>query len=111
MNVKINNKLYDVPQLGFGQMVKMESISGTSLVTMFQRQQVFILAEAFVATIANCEKEEADRLCEQHVMGGGALEDIYAAFAEAVNESGFFKKVLGLDGEKEPRGKKAAQTE
>lgn len=97
MNVKINNNNYEVPQLGFGEMVKMESVSGTSLVSMFQKQQVFILAEAFVATVVGCGKEEADRLCEQHVMGGGTLEDIYAAFSEAVDKSGFFKQVLGKE--------------
>ena len=46
-------------------------------------------------------------MVEQHIMGGGTLEDIYKAYAEAVQSSGFFKKLLGLDKEeKKPRNTK-----
>lgn len=42
-------------------------------------------------------------------MGGGTLEDIYTAYVKAVQESGFFKKLLGLDKEeKKPRNTKKA---
>lgn len=100
MQVKINGKNYAVPQLGFKEMAAMESIAETSIITVFQKQQVFILAEAFVGAVVGCGKEEAGRLCEQHILGGGKLEEIYTAFTGAVNESGFFKKLLGAEDNK-----------
>lgn len=109
MNVKINGKNYNVPQLGFRDMAAMENIAETSIITVFQKQQVFVLAEAFVGAIVGCEKEEAGRLCEQHILGGGKLEDIYKAFSDAVNESGFFKKLLGLEEEKKTKKSSNAQ--
>lgn len=97
MNVKINGKNYTVPQMGFQEMAAMENIAETSIITVFQKQQVFVLAEAFVGVVAGCDKAEAGRLCEQHILGGGKLDEIYAAFVEAVNESGFFRKLLGME--------------
>lgn len=111
MQVKINGKNYTVPQMGFKDMAAMEEIAGTSLINIFQKNQAFILAEAFVGAVAGCDKEEAGRLCEQHVMGGGDLADIYEAFTKAVNESGFFKKVLGLEKAKGASGKKTEAKE
>lgn len=110
MNVKINGKNYMVPQMGFQEMAAMENIAETSIITVFQRQQVFVLAEAFVGVVAGCDKEEAGRLCEQHILGGGRLDDIYTAFTEAVNESGFFKKLLGAENNQKNM-KKSQQTE
>lgn len=101
MNVKINNKNYTVPTLGFQQMADMENIVGGSIITIFQKQQIFLLSEAFVGMVVGCDREEAGRLCEQHIMGGGKIEDIYKAFNESVNESAFFKKLLGVE-EKKP---------
>lgn len=100
MQVKINNKNYEVPQLGFKEMAKIEQIAEASIVTVFNKQQIFILAEAFVGCVVGCNKEEAGELCEQHILSGGKLEDIYLSFSKAVNESGFFKKLLGLEEEK-----------
>lgn len=108
MQIKINNKNYTVPQLGFSEMAKMEQIAEDSIITIFQKQQIFVLSEAFVGVVANCGKDEAGRLCEQHILGGGKLEDIATAFSEAVNESAFFKQFLGLEEEK-PKATKKSQ--
>lgn len=111
MNVKINNKAYEVPQLGFKEMAKMEQITDCSIITVFQKQQIFTLAEAFVGCVVGCDKEEAGRLCEQHIMGGGKLDDIYTAFNDAVNESGFFKKLLGVEEKKTKKSSNSQTTE
>lgn len=111
MQVKINNKDYEVPQLGFKDMSTMESVAGESIISVFQKQQMFVLAEAFVADIVGCSKDEASRLCEQHILGGGKLEDIYKAFTYAVNESDFFKKLLDTKKEKISRKEAELETE
>lgn len=94
--VKINNKNYEVPQLGFKHMTQMEDM-GFSILTMFQKQQIFSMATAFTGVVAACDREEAERLMEQHVLGGGDIVQIYKAFNDAINESGFFKKFLGIE--------------
>lgn len=111
MQVRINNKDYPIGQLGFKDMAAMESIAQDSIITVFQRKQIFVLAEAFVGNVVGCDKEEAARLCEQHILGGGKLDDIYKAFTDAVNESGFFKKLLGIGEKKTIQRKTASKTE
>lgn len=103
--IKINQKDYVIPTLGFREVETMESVAETSIVKAFQKEQIFIIVTAFVATVVDCDKEEAARLCEQHILGGGKLEDIYKAFSDAVNESGFFKKLLGIEEEEKTKGK------
>ncbi|MBU9745735.1 hypothetical protein KTH81_18075 [Lachnospiraceae bacterium ASD3451] len=96
MNLTINQKSYEVPQLGFKDMVHMESM-GFSIIEMFQKQHFFSLAAAFVGVCTKCSREEAETLCEQHVLGGGNIEEIYTAFMDAVNSSGFFQKLLAKE--------------
>lgn len=96
--VKINNKNYEVPELTFRHSKMMEQM-GLPLEGMMSKQYVFTAVSAFTAIVVPCDPEYADRLVEQHVMGGGNIEDIYKAYAEAVQKSGFFKKLLHLDEE------------
>ena len=104
--VKINNKNYDVPELNFAHSRRMEQM-GLPVEGLIDRKYIFTAVSAFTAVVANCDAEQADYVVEQHIMGGGTLEDIYKAYAEAVQSSGFFKKLLGLDKEeKKPRNTK-----
>lgn len=100
-NVKINQKNYVVPRLNFSDMVAMEDM-GFSVIELLQKQKIFSLATAFVGVVAKYSRTEAEELCQQHVMGGGDIADIYNAFMEAVNASDFFKKLIGEIGEKAP---------
>lgn len=99
MNVKINNKNYPVPQMGFKHMMKMEDM-GFSIFNMFEKKQLFSIATAFTGIVAECEREEAERLIEQHVLGGGDITQIYEAFNEAISESNFFRKLLNQEEKK-----------
>lgn len=92
-NIKINQKNYPIPQLGFKHMTKMED-EGFSIFDLFQKQKLFSMATAFVCVVADCDRGESENLIEQHVLGGGDVADIYSAFNKAVDESGFFKKLL-----------------
>lgn len=106
--VTINNKKYQVPQLGFGHMEKLES-EGYDVVAMFQKRQIFAPSSAFIMLCANCDREEANRLAEQHIYGGGNMGEIYQAFEKAIKESDFFRKVLGIE-EKPKRNTKKSTT-
>ena len=109
--VTINNKKYEVPKLGFGHMEKLES-EGYDVISMFQKKQVFAPASAFIMLCADCDRDEANHLAEQHIYGGGNMQEIYHAFVKAIQESDFFRKVLGIEEKKETKNtKKSADAE
>lgn len=109
--VKINQKNYEVPELTFRHSKLMEQM-GLPVEGMMSRNYIFSAVSAFTAIVARCEPEQADHLVEQHILGGGNLEDIYGAYAAAVQESNFFKKLLHLDEQEEkPKKRLSAKTE
>lgn len=109
--VKINNKKYDVPKLTFKHLTIMEE-QGISLSTAFRKNQIFVQAMAFTCCVADVDRDEAERLLEQHVLGGGSLNDIVNAFGEALLDSAFFRKMLNLDeNEGEQKSEKTEKNE
>lgn len=104
--VTINNKKYEVPELNFRHSKLMEQM-GLPIEGMMSRRYIFTIASAFTAIVAKCEPEQADHLIEQHVMGGGNLESIFEAYAQAINDSAFFKELLHLDEQGEKNTKKS----
>ena len=102
--VKINNKKYEVPELTFRHLAMMEE-QGFSVLDAFRKKQIFLMAMGFVCAVTGEDREEAERLLEQHVLGGGDIGDIYVAFAEAVDRSAFFRKMLGLGEEEQKKTK------
>lgn len=107
--VKINNKSYDVPELNFRHSKMMEQM-GLPVEGMMSRKYIFTIVSAFVAIVAKCEPEQADHLIEQHVMGGGTLESIFEAYAQAINDSAFFRELLHLN-EQEKKSTKKSQSQ
>lgn len=110
--VKINQKTYQVPELNFRHSRLMEQM-GVPVEGMMSRNYIFSIASAFTAIVAKCEPEYADYLIEQHILGGGTLEDIYRAYVAAIQESAFFRKLLHLDEQeenKELKEKSSAKT-
>lgn len=99
MNVKINQKTYKVPELTMEHCVKMEE-QGFSIIEAFQKRQMMLVSMGFVCAVADCDREDAEKLLTQHVLGGGNIADIVNAFSKAVAQSDFFKKMLGLDKKK-----------
>lgn len=91
--VTINNKIYNVPELTFSHSKILEQY-GVPLKRLIDPDLALTICSAFVAIITNNDIEGADHLLEQHVLGGGTLEEIYGAYVTAVTESGFFKKLL-----------------
>lgn len=102
--VKINNKTYQVPELNFAHSQIMEQC-GLPVEGMVSRRYMLTAVKAFVVIVTKAEPEYAAELIQQHILGGGGLDDIYTAYAQAIKESGFFKKLLHLD-EVEKNGKK-----
>lgn len=113
MEVKINNKKYTVPQLGFKHFVQMEEM-GFVVQDMLSKNQVFSTVTAFTGVITGLNREESENLVQQHILGGGKISEIMEAFNNAAMESDFFRKMMGLEEKKNTRksqGKKTDQSE
>lgn len=108
--VKINQKNYAVPELTFRHSKFMEQM-GLPVEGMLSKSYIFTAVSAFTAIVAECDSDRADYLIEQHVLGGGTLEDIYKAYVTALSESGFFRKLLHLDETEKKQKKSPAKTE
>ena len=92
-----------VPELTFRHSKMMEQM-GLPVEGMTSRLYVFTCVSAFVAIVVGCGQDQADYLVDQHIMGGGSLESIYEAYVNAIKDSGFFKKLLNLDGQEKEDG-------
>jgi hypothetical protein len=97
--IKINNKLYEVPELNFAHSKRLEQF-GVPLRRLIDPDMMFTIVSAFVAVVVGTVPEEADYLIEQHILGGGTIEDIYKAYITAISDSHFFKKLLETQEEK-----------
>ena len=93
--VKINGKTYNVGELEFAEYSHMED-QGFSIVDAFRKGQLTLIAIAFTCVAVGCERDEAEHLIQQHIMGGGSIIDIADAFRAAVDENDFFRRMLGL---------------
>lgn len=87
-SIKINQKNYIVPNLTFRHYTQMEEM-GLSLIDAFQKKQIMLLAMGFVGVVVGCDRDEAERLIEQHVLGGGNLLEITEAMYKSMAESDF----------------------
>ena len=108
--VKINNKKYKVPELKFEHYTKIEE-QGFSIIDAFKKEQIFLIAMGFVCAVTGCDREESEKLIQQHILGGGNIMDIVRAFSNAVSESDFFTEALGLKKEKKQTEEKTETEE
>lgn len=108
--VKINRKDYDVPELNFRHSQIMEQC-GLPVEGMVSRKYLLTAVQAFTVIVTKVEPEYAYELIQQHIMGGGNLEDIYKAYVQALKDSAFFKKLLHLNGQEKKSEKKVTTTE
>lgn len=110
VKVKINNKTYQVKELDFKDYTKMEE-QGFSILDAFRKKQLTLIAMGFVCAVVGCDREDAERLLTQHVLGGGNIIDITNAFGKAVAESDFFQKMLGVNESEETSEQTEDQTD
>lgn len=110
VKVKINNKTYQVKELDFKDYTKMEE-QGFSILDAFRKKQLTLIAMGFVCAVVGCDREDAERLLTQHVLGGGNIIDITNAFGKAVAESDFFQKMLGVNESEETSEQTENQTD
>ena len=65
----------------------------------------FAALNAFTCFVAKVDEDEADRLFQQHFLGGGSFDSIFEAFGKALDESDFFNKLVEQMKKEEPEKK------
>lgn len=98
MTVKINNKTYEVPELEFRHLPMMEKC-GLSIQELMGGNHLFTAIEVFTTIVVGCDTAEADRLLQQHILGGGTFDPLVETFGKAIDESSFFKRMLAEETE------------
>ena len=88
--VVLNNKEYDVPELTFNEVCRLEE-RGIYLLNMDPRDRgVATMLRGFVSWITDLGPEEASALLQAHIENGGRIDEIIEAVRKAFEESGFF---------------------
>ena len=92
--ITINNKKYRTPEFTFRDIKELEA-KGFSLIKFVNPEENSLsMLSALVAVTAQVDEEEADRLIEQHIYGGGNPYDLLKQLMSALAASPFFKKML-----------------
>lgn len=99
---KLNGKNIIAKELGFGEMCDMQEI-GVDITKPNYGSAALI--RAYVAICLGISKEEAGEEIEQHIMNGGDLNSVSKAIHDAIENSGFFRK-LKENAEKEATERK-----
>lgn len=92
--VVINNKTYKVPELTFGAVRKLEEYGFSVMKIADINSNQFTAIHAFTMLVCDVDSDEADRLLQQHVLGGGDYSAIMNVFYKAITESDFFTQML-----------------
>lgn len=85
----INGKQYNTPRLDFGAMCKLEQW-GLQIGDLSSRPLGFLAG--FVALAIGGDLEAGKNAIDEHLRGGGNLEEISVALNQAIEVSGFFKE-------------------
>lgn len=88
----INGKEYTRPELNFANMTKLETW-GYSLDKMADRPLGFLAA--YVALALDGTPEDGAQAIDEHIKGGGTLDDLTAELNKSIEESNFFKAPAG----------------
>ena len=87
--MKINGTEYNRLELNFSNMAALESW-GLSLDKMADRPLGFLAG--FVALAVGGTPEDGARAIDEHIKGGGTLDDLTAELNKSIELSGFFSK-------------------
>ena len=91
VKVKINGKNYNVKEMAFAEYTKMEE-QGFSILDAFRKKQMTLIAMGFVCAVVGCDRDEAEHLITQHVLGGGNIIEMTQDEQETPKKATNFKK-------------------
>lgn len=87
----INGKEITAKPIDFNAAIELSDLGGD--IYSFGTKPLAVL-RAYFAYCAGIDAEAAGREIESHIVGGGDLTDLSAAFMKACDDSAFFKAVI-----------------
>ena len=118
--VVINNKTYKVPEFTFGVMRRLEENGFPVMKIADIDNNSFTALHAFTMVVCDVDSDEADRLLQQHLLGGHDFSNIMKALSSSITESDFFIEMMKrmkkeeeveVPTPKKPKSKKEETTE
>lgn len=92
--VVINNKAYRVPEFTFGVIRRLEENGFPVMKIADIDNHSFTALHAFTMVVCEVDSNEADRLLQQHVLGGHDYSKIMTSLTKAMKESDFFMQMI-----------------
>ena len=100
-----------MPEFNYGDIRRLER-AGCPIMNLGKlKDNIFSALTGFVAVTANVDEDEADRLLDQHIMGGGEINDMLPDFINALQESAFFKQMVENSQKSQKKAKETVPTE
>lgn len=109
--MKINGKNITIKELDFNGISDLSElgIEVTDLAGVAAGLKAFPVVRAFVALNTGTDKQVAGELLQQHILGGGTLDELFGAIAKSIEGSGFLQTLLKRQ-EKKPKTTKVEET-
>ena len=95
ISIKLDDgeKVFPIKDLSFYNLVCDLEGQGIDVMTLTEgsldRQKLFTTVRALLAVMLGIKPELAGNYIEEHIRNGGALDDIFGAFTEAMTDAGF----------------------
>jgi hypothetical protein len=90
--MKINGVNYGIPTIGF-KAVKQLSQYGVSLFDLDFKRDFLSIISAFAGLATGLNSDDVDDLIEQHLLGGGTMEEWVDEILKAVENSPFLQSM------------------
>ena len=98
------DQLFSVSELDFTNIVCDLEGQGVDVMSMMDggidRSKIMTITRALLAVLIDVPTKEAGKLLTQHMANGGAIDDIFEVFSEAMADAGFGKRPTPQDHKK-----------
>lgn len=92
MNIIINSKKYEIPEIDFNMICEIEE-HGTSILNI--KDKPFVTLRGILAVLMGEDTYTAGKELEQHIIKGGTLEETMETIMKALEKSDFFQAMSG----------------
>lgn len=97
--VQINGNTFTVPEMNFNAICELAELGIDIMNINSLRKNTIVATRSIVAWLAGVDIETAGDMIQEHIIGGGSLEEIISVFAEALENSNFLNALKERAGE------------
>lgn len=91
--MKINGKNYNIPEIDFSIIKKLEEY-GVCLLDGSASRSILTVISGFICITTNLTAKQADYIIEQRLLSGEGISDIAEEISTAINKSKFIKQAI-----------------